>query len=199
MKKPTKFGPRYGMKRFVEGGKVPGMTSYAESGSAGGSNISFKDAFREARKQGLDTFTWRGKKYTTEMKEDKKPKEAAVNFAKEGKAPSVDFAKEGRVRPNPRAIAAGAEVDEAPSQAMRDEARYKVRNQKAPGKPGGNRPKPTIVTLDDAYKAMRKNPTAQGYKRGGSVKRYASGGSVSSASKRADGCATKGKTRGRMI
>ena len=36
-----------------------------------------------------------------------------------------------------------------------------------------------------------------GYKRsGGKVKKYAAGGS---ASKRADGCATKGKTRGRMV
>jgi len=35
-------------------------------------------------------------------------------------------------------------------------------------------------------------------KRGGMVKKYASGGMVSSASKRADGIATKGKTRGRM-
>jgi outer membrane biosynthesis protein TonB len=30
-------------------------------------------------------------------------------------------------------------------------------------------------------------------------KKYASGGSVSSASKRADGCATKGKTRGKFV
>lgn len=30
-------------------------------------------------------------------------------------------------------------------------------------------------------------------------KKFASGGSVSSASKRADGCATKGKTRGKMV
>jgi len=30
-------------------------------------------------------------------------------------------------------------------------------------------------------------------------KKYAKGGSVSSASKRADGCATKGKTKGRMV
>ena len=36
-------------------------------------------------------------------------------------------------------------------------------------------------------------------KRGGAVKKYASGGTVSSASKRADGIATKGKTRGRMV
>lgn len=44
------------------------------------------------------------------------------------------------------------------------------------------------------------------FKKGGKVKakaaptkKYAKGGSVSSASKRADGCATKGKTRGRMV
>ena len=38
-----------------------------------------------------------------------------------------------------------------------------------------------------------------GYKRGGGKVSYKSGGSVSSASKRADGCAIKGKTRGRMV
>jgi hypothetical protein len=37
------------------------------------------------------------------------------------------------------------------------------------------------------------------FKHGGSTKKYAAGGSVSSASKRADGCATKGKTRGKMV
>jgi len=35
-------------------------------------------------------------------------------------------------------------------------------------------------------------------KRGGAVKKYASGGMVSSASKRADGIAIKGKTRGKI-
>jgi membrane protein involved in colicin uptake len=37
------------------------------------------------------------------------------------------------------------------------------------------------------------------FKHGGKVKKYASGGSVSSASKRADGCITKGKTRGKFV
>lgn len=37
------------------------------------------------------------------------------------------------------------------------------------------------------------------YKRGGQVKGYAKGGSVSSASTRADGCAQRGKTRGKMV
>ena len=45
-------------------------------------------------------------------------------------------------------------------------------------------------------KFSRDLPEAK--KKGGTVK-MAKGGSVSSASKRADGCATKGKTKGRMI
>jgi len=36
-------------------------------------------------------------------------------------------------------------------------------------------------------------------KKGGMVKKMKSGGTVSSASKRADGCAVRGKTKGRMI
>ena len=37
------------------------------------------------------------------------------------------------------------------------------------------------------------------FKHGGSVHKYAKGGSVGSASKRADGCAVKGKTRGKFV
>jgi hypothetical protein len=45
--------------------------------------------------------------------------------------------------------------------------------------------------------AERGEPSAM--KRGGAVKKMAKGGSVSSASKRADGCAQRGKTKGRMV
>jgi hypothetical protein len=50
-------------------------------------------------------------------------------------------------------------------------------------------------------RARKASGTAAGgnMKKGGKVKKLASGGKVSSASKRADGCATKGKTKGRMI
>jgi hypothetical protein len=46
-----------------------------------------------------------------------------------------------------------------------------------------------------AVDASMKTP---GMKHGGAVKKMAKGGSVSSASKRADGCAQRGKTRGKM-
>lgn len=49
-----------------------GLTSYTESGSAGGSNVSFKEAFRKARQQGMKEFTWRGDRYTTQLKEETK-------------------------------------------------------------------------------------------------------------------------------
>jgi hypothetical protein len=44
----------------------------------------------------------------------------------------------------------------------------------------------------------RRDEAGNPYKKGGAVKKMASGGMASSASKRADGIATKGKTRGKM-
>jgi hypothetical protein len=86
----------------------------------------------------------------------------------------------------------------------------------SPAKPA---PKPAIksrpmsAAAEEAMQESNTSPTTRAeydrgisdvprrnsyYKKGGAVKGYASGGSVSSASKRADGIATKGKTRGRM-
>lgn len=47
--------------------------------------------------------------------------------------------------------------------------------------------------------AMSGAGRSLGLKKGGAVKKYASGGSVSSASKRADGIAQRGKTKGRVL
>ena len=67
-------------------------------------------------------------------------------------------------------------------------------------------PMATPVTIRGRVNPMGGNPTggmnqAPAMKKGGAVQKpakYASSGSVSSASKRADGIATKGKTKGRM-
>ena len=51
----------------------------------------------------------------------------------------------------------------------------------------------------EAYERLKKlTGSSSDMKRGGAVKKYASGGMVSSASKRADGIATKGKTNCKM-
>ena len=54
--------------------------------------------------------------------------------------------------------------------------------------------------MKDAIRAERKRAglPIENMKKGGAVKKMASGGSVSSASSRADGIATKGKTRGKI-
>ena len=61
--------------------------------------------------------------------------------------------------------------------------------------------------VEAAKKAMNEYQSQEGrfgpFKKGGKVvskaKKYAGGGSVGSASKRADGCATRGRTKGRMV
>lgn len=48
--------------------KARAANAKREASKAAGSAKAFDDAFRSARKAGVKTFTWRGKKYTTEMK-----------------------------------------------------------------------------------------------------------------------------------
>jgi hypothetical protein len=56
---------------------------------------------------------------------------------------------------------------------------------------------PSIYAGPEAWAEYRKQQTA-GMKKGGAVKKMASGGSTSGASRRADGIAQRGKTKGRM-
>ena len=68
--------------------------------------------------------------------------------------------------------------------------RKKLLAREAAGKEGGMRGRPMVEDIMVAQEgpAMKK---------GGKVKKMAKGGST--ASKRADGCATKGKTKGRFV
>ena len=80
-------------------------------------------------------------------------------------------------------------------------------NAKAVVAPGGDRSARTDAS-SSGLGGVRRPGTNVNYeneeasdmsmKKGGKVKKMASGGMTSSASKRADGIATKGKTRGRM-
>jgi hypothetical protein len=54
----------------------------------------------------------------------------------------------------------------------------------------------TLSDIKNMFKGTRRGGSE--YAKGGAVKKMASGGSVSSASKRADGIAIRGKTKGRM-
>lgn len=59
--------------------------------------------------------------------------------------------------------------------------------------------KPGIMTPAERRASIAKAFGAKPKKVSDESKSYKSGGSVSSASKRADGCAAKGKTKGRIV
>ena len=56
-----------------------------------------------------------------------------------------------------------------------------------------------LTMRQGAEKAKQREDNRYKYAKGGAVKGYAKGGMVGSASKRADGCAQRGKTKGRII
>jgi hypothetical protein len=140
---------------------------------------AFGKAFREARASGDKTFTFNGKKYTTDM--------APEEQKSVGSKPKLD-------QPVPRdSYTRRGEIMTSKNAKGRDE--YVRSGQKsfdterepealaAPNKPGTNVRYENTDTSDMTYKY------------GGKVKKMASGGSASS---RADGIASRGKTRGKM-
>lgn len=196
------FGSKKRMRKFEEGGP----TDYAESGSAGGTNISFGEAFRAARKQGLKTFTWRGKEYTTETKEDKaKPKAEAEAKTSSRQAAPEEFA----AQMNMRLADQGKILPDSymPKSSLRGQYPELDRVAKGPKTRGGRRAdssdSETTEKVSGKDVGGRRRFMAPGARREREKEREASGmrkgGSVGSASKRADGIAVRGKTRGKMV
>ena len=75
------------------------------------------------------------------------------------------------------------------------------RGNRSPGMAKGGKAMPFAATKFGKA-LVKKSADTKGramVKKAGGGKCYAEGGSVSSASKRADGCATKGKTKGKML
>lgn len=92
-------------RKFDEGGPTYGEDERpAPTGMSEAAELmpekpkGFKDAFREARSAGDKTFTWQGKKYTTEMAAAK-PKAAAPAPAPAPKAASSDIPKGSETAP----------------------------------------------------------------------------------------------------
>ena len=71
-----------------------------------------------------------------------------------------------------------------------------AKKKRAQEKAGGMSGRPMMEEVMMAEEAPAGAPMMR---KGGKVKKMAKGGSVSSASKRGDGCATKGKTKGRFV
>ena len=136
---------------------------------------SFKEAFAAARKAGDKTFEWNGKKFTSELASEKKAAPKAE--------PKAEVAEE---KPKLR------------YQSLADRARsYEAEREKAGGVGMYGTTKREKVPVEDR---VLKNPAIRKSEQKfmGSLT-FNKGGSVSSASRRGDGIATKGKTRGKMV
>jgi hypothetical protein len=215
------------MRRFEEGGmaddteNMPGMSRY--SGGRSGMSMSsrrgqsedepktFAQAFREARKAGDSTFTWQGKKYTTEMAGAKKaeaPKEVKVTKTETSvEAPAVSSGSRrgpggrGSSLPEGYRPKVGSGRYDDPTSRYVDRVTAPFRKL---GDVFGLRKEEDVmrnmgVSREEARRRLAKKEEAGMY-HGGSVKKMAGGGMArSSASRRADGIAKKGKTRGRIV
>jgi hypothetical protein len=189
-----------------------GVAKADDSAAKGGS--SFNEAFRAARKDGLKTFKWRGGTYGTELaSESKKPSKAAsatsIPKAAPAAAPKAEAPKAEAPARRGYTRTARPESERTADYAANRRASFAKRANPFSGLGDlfGLREQERVmrdmgVDRTEARRrlnALEEAQESEGMRRGGKVKRYASGGSVSSASKRADGCATKGKTRGKFI
>ncbi len=149
---------------------------------------SFGQAFAAARKAGDKTFMFGGKKYTTKMKgETNKP--AATSKAEPPKTTTAPKTEPAKAEP------AKTESSGARQGTFKRGLREFLGIDKEEPVKGVN--VPSGATAVERMRKMRDEKYSK--KSGGSVS-YKSGGMVkSSASKRADGCATKGKTKGKMV
>ena len=102
---------------------------------------------------------------------------------------------------SPMSVEDWAALDVVPKkESLSDRVQSKNMNQ-------GDRQKLVRQTGKDWYdmaisggkSALPSEQKGMGMKNGGKTKCMAGGGKVSSASKRADGCAIRGKTRGKMV
>jgi len=93
-----------------------------------------------------------------------------------------------------------ADKDKQPQQADFDKAWENIKKGKTMPSENDMGPLPTKEKANKNKEEMQKALT-KGAGMGGMGKQLGmkKGGSVSSASKRADGCATKGKTKGRIV
>ena len=120
----------------------------------------------------------------------------AKEFGDAGTSETVKATPKAMPKATPKAAvkpAAKAESAPAPKAAPVDETKLSLSDRM---KLSRDRAKAGSTT--DTRSVSQRLRAAFGMKKGGATKKMASGGMTSSASKRADGIAVKGKTRGKM-
>lgn len=165
---------------------------------------SFGKAFKAARDAGETEFEFppnSGKMFNTKYKEEVKTsdKPAAAKSAAPAKDTS-NYSNEGRGSSAPAKSSVMPDTYRDLSGKVKVKEQVKPRSEYEPGPQNIKRnllnaPSDISDLISSPFRAIREagnrgNPDAP--------KKMASGGNVSSASKRADGIAQKGKTRGKM-
>ena len=219
MKKMLKFGSR---KRFDEGGDVAAAARAEGEGSVNEpleqvakmeqkKPTSFREAFAQARKEGKDIFTFNGKSYTTEMAGAKPAASAAP------KVGGRETAEENLAKRRPTDLASSKARHEgmktAGERSQRESDAEKARESRLGSSilardRLGSEPDAYIVNrrrraaMEEAKESIPPSRTfgagAMSAKGLGGMSGFSKGGKVGSASKRADGIAQRGKTRGKM-
>lgn len=219
MKKMLKFGGRkryngeegseVGADRPDDAAKDEGLESVLK-GTKSSTPTTFKEAFAQARREGKDRFTFNGKSYTTELA---KPKSKPT----ESKPSGPETAEENLSKRRPTDLASSKARYEgmktAGERSQRESDAEKARESRLGSSilardRLGSEPDAYIVNRRRraAEEAAKEMPTpsrtfgagAMSAKGLGGMSGFAKGGKVGSASKRADGIAKKGKTRGMM-
>ena len=172
-------------RKFADGGETE-----LEEGSGGYGEVpemkaeepekpkTFKEAFAEARAAGDKTFMWNGKKYTTDVAGSKSSAPVPGRPRGESMPVSVTRQMADRAAAETASARASSEARAAKAREAASELAREVRGR-------AMEPKAKRLSMTGV------NPNT--------MLPYAKGGSVGSASKRADGIAQRGKTRGTMV
>jgi len=153
----------------------PTSTSVASSSPA-----SFGAAFKAARASGDKTFTYNGKSYTTELAGAKNLSSTSRSNRFGQPGGSISDAGSGRDMVEKQSVKTPVDVTKL---SLAERAKISRANMR---QGSGN---------TDTRSVNERIRSTLGMKKGGATKKMAAGGSASS---RADGIATKGKTRGKM-
>lgn len=178
---------------------------------------SFGKAFKAARDAGETEFEFGGKKYNTKMKDAGSAESERLAGKRKKSEALTSLMSAERNMPAGTSDLAKQKIKEAVGNAQRSYAGNPPKGVNAIDKGGSS---PSLKVLEDRDKDTERSNikaaedynrgrkmegdvlnnmiTNPPFKKGGAVKKMASGGNVSSASKRADGIAQKGKTRGKM-
>lgn len=165
------------------------------------SGSTFKEAFKDAREEGKKTFEWNGKKYSTEMESPKASMDSGVpkkdkSDEKVGKGYEDVGKEDKRNRGTAGALGAAAVGLGGAALLSGMKRSEEQRKERELSKGREDRSMRSPVRNISAEEATWEGEGGKAHKKGGKVKKMAGGGSASS---RGDGCAVRGKTKGRMV